>query len=273
MRINKSAVLLLSTFLLTSCAGEPAHETEADQAQQALGFRGPVTRPSIVLVHGAFADGTGWQRVITRLQFKGYPVTAVQNPLTSLSDDITTTKRVIDAESAKGPVIVVGHPYGGAVMTGAAAGNPDVKALVYIDAFAPASKEPLGELLHTFGPVPLDGALAPDAAGFLYIDRTSFHDVFCADLGTSEARVLAAVQKPVSSVAFGEFVNDAAWQEIPSCYLLGEDDLVIPPDLQRFMADRTGARVREIASSHASLLSHLRAVVNLIEDAVLTTED
>src|SRR5712691_8201183 len=120
-------------------------------------------KPAIVLVHGAFADGSGWQRVIPLLERDGYTVTAVQNPLTSFVDDVATTKRVIDAQ--KGSVVVVGHSYGGAVITGAAAGNPHVKALVYVAAFAPDSGEKIGELLGKYGPSSFNGALAPDAAG------------------------------------------------------------------------------------------------------------
>jgi pimeloyl-ACP methyl ester carboxylesterase len=147
-------------------------------------------KPSIVLVHGAFADGSGWQKVIPILEADGYFVTAVQNPLTSLPDDVATTKRVIDGQ--KGPVVVVGHSYGGAVITGAAAGNSNVKALVYVAAFAPESGEPLGAPGEKFAPSPLSSALVPDAAGFLYIDRAKFHDVFCKDLSEADARVMAA---------------------------------------------------------------------------------
>src|SRR5436309_15495125 len=131
------------------------------------------SKPTIVLVPGAFADGSSWTRVISILQADGYPVIAVQNPLTSLADDVATTKRVIDAQ--KGPVVVVGHSYGGAVITAAAAGNANVKALVYVAAFAPDAREKIGELLDRYGPSAFSAALAPpDAAGFLYIDRAKF---------------------------------------------------------------------------------------------------
>src|SRR5881296_1199246 len=143
-------------------------------------------KPAIVLVHGAFADGSGWRHVIPLLEQDGYTVTAVQNPLTSFGDDVATTKRVIDAQ--KGSVVAVGHSYGGAVITGAAVGNPHVKALVYVAAFGPESGETIKELLNKYGPTPLDAALAPDAAGFLYIDRAKFHDVVAKDVSLAEAR-------------------------------------------------------------------------------------
>jgi pimeloyl-ACP methyl ester carboxylesterase len=226
--------------------------------------QGGAARPTIVLVHGAFADASGWDRVITILQRDGYPVVAVQNPLASLAGDVATTKRLIDAQ--KGPVVAVGHSYGGAVITGAAAGNPNVKALVYIAAFAPEANEPLG----TFGkqyPVALDKALRPDAAGFLYIDGAQFHDVFGKDLPVAQTNVMAVTQKPVSGDVFGQSVPQAAWKTIPSWYLVSKDDHAINPDLERFFAKRIGAKTTEIASSHVPFLSHPQEVAQLIEQA------
>jgi len=144
-------------------------------------------RPAIVLVHGAFADATSWQHVIPILERDGYTVIAVQNPLSSLAADVETTKRVIDAQN--GPVVVVGHSYGGAVITVAAAGNPNVKALVYVNAFAPDAGEKITAGSEKFAPPLLLSALVPDTAGFLYIDRAKFHEAFCADVSEAEARV------------------------------------------------------------------------------------
>src|SRR5262245_41924745 len=155
-------------------------------------------KPAIVLVHGAFADASGWGRVIPILERDGYFVTAVQIPLTSLSDDVATAKRVVDAQ--KGPVVLVGHSYGGAVITGAA--NPNVKALVYLAAFAPDAGEPLGAPGKNFAQPPLNSALVPDSAGFLYIDRAKFHDAFCKDLSDADASVMAVTQKPLSGTVF-----------------------------------------------------------------------
>src|SRR5262245_42121429 len=187
----------------------------------ACGLPAQTPRPAIVLVHGAFADGSSWQHVIPILERDGYTVTAVQNPLTSLAADVETTKRVIDAQS--GSVVVVGHSYGGAVITAAAAGNANVKALVYIAAFAPEVGGPIGAFGEKY-PAPLGAALQPDAAGFLYIDRARFHALFAADVPEAETRVMAATQKPIIASAFGATVDRAAWKTIPSWYLVTQDD-------------------------------------------------
>jgi pimeloyl-ACP methyl ester carboxylesterase len=222
-------------------------------------------RPVIVLVHGAFADASGWSRVIPILQRDGYFVTAVQIPLTSLSDDIATAKRVVDSQ--KGPVVLVGHSYGGAVITGAAAGNTNVKALVYLAAFAPEAGEPLGEPGKRFAPPPLNSALVPDSAGFLYIDRAKFHDAFCKDLPEAEARVMAATQKPLSRSVFEASVSAAAWKTVPSWYVVSSQDRAINPELERFYAKRIGATTSEIAASHVAFLSHPREAATVIEEA------
>src|SRR6266496_1421024 len=136
------------------------------------------SKTSIVLVHGAFADGSSWNKVIPLLEAEGFTVTAVQNPLKSLSEDVATTRRVLDAQ--KGDIVLVGHSYGGAVITEAAAGNSKVKALVYVAAFAPDAGEAVGVLIERFSPAPLGTAVAPDSAGFLFIDRKKFHSVFAS---------------------------------------------------------------------------------------------
>jgi pimeloyl-ACP methyl ester carboxylesterase len=221
-------------------------------------------KPAIVLVHGAFADGTSWQHVIPLLERDGYTVTAVQMPLSSLAADVETTKRVIDAQTA--PVIVVGHSYGGAAITAAAAGNPNVKGLVYIAAFAPEAGEPIGAYGEKY-PAPLGTALKPDAAGFLYIDRTRFHEVFAADVPAKEASVMAATQKPLIGSVFAASVQQAAWKTIPSWYVVSQDDRAINPDLERFYAKRMGATTTEIKSSHVSFISHPAEITRVIERA------
>jgi pimeloyl-ACP methyl ester carboxylesterase len=182
-------------------AGNPAVAAEGASARVAGAL------PSVVLVHGAFADGSDWARVIALLQARGVHVTAVQNPLTSLADDVATTKRVIDAQ--RGPVVVVGRSWGGAVITGAAAGNTNVKALVYLAAFAPEPGEPVAAFLEKY-PIDLGTATVTDSAGFVYVDRAKFHRVFCADVPEAEARVMAATQKPLSGSAFGASMEQAA---------------------------------------------------------------
>jgi pimeloyl-ACP methyl ester carboxylesterase len=220
---------------------------------------------SVVLVHGAFADASSWRKVIPLLEKDGFTVTAVQIPLNSLADDVATTKRVIDAQ--KDDVILVGHSYGGAVITDAAAGNPKVKGLVYVAAFAPDAGEALGGLIERFSPSPLGTALVPDSAGFLYIDRTKFLNVFANDLPKDEAALLAATQKPIAGAIFGEGVKAAAWKTIPSWYVVSTQDNAINPDLERFMAKRIGAQTKEIKASHVSFISNPAEVAKLVEAA------
>jgi pimeloyl-ACP methyl ester carboxylesterase len=221
-------------------------------------------KPTIVLVHGAFADASSWYRVIPILLRDGYPVIAVQNPLTSLPADVETTKRVIDAQN--GPVVVVGHSYGGAVITAAAAGNQNVKALVYVAAFAPEVGEPIGAFGEKY-PTQLGTGLRPDAAGFLYIDPAKFRELFAADLPVTETDVAAVTQKPIIGSVFGASVEKAAWKTIPSWYLVSQDDHAINPELERFYAKRIGAHTTEIKSSHVPFLSHPAEVARVIEQA------
>lgn len=249
---------------------EASEETAEEVVDDLVDAAGRKIRPTIILVHGAWADATGWQEVIKRLQDKDYPVLAVQNPLTSLADDVATTKRLIDAESAKGPVIVVGHSYGGAVITGAAAGNPNVKALVYIAAFGPEVGEPIGALLGQY-PTELGTILEPDAAGFVYLNRQRFREIFAADVSRSEAAVMAAAQKPANGHIFQESLTDAAWKTIPSWFMVAKEDKALSPAMERFYAQRMGATIVEIKSSHVPFISKPSEVVKLIEKAIKAT--
>lgn len=221
-------------------------------------------KPTILLVHGAFADASGWDAVIRILQDKGYDVSAVQNPLSSYEADIETTKRLIDAQT--GPTVVVAHSYGGAVITAAAAGNPNVKALVYLAAFANDVGEPLGALLEKY-PSKAITAFRPDAAGFLTIDRAQFHDIFAQDLPLAQTNVMAVTQKPLTSSVFEAKASVAAWRTTPSWFVVAKGDNVINPDLERFFAKRMGATTVEIASSHVVFMSHPKEVVSVIESA------
>ncbi len=227
---------------------------------------GPAT---IVLVHGAFADGSSWSKVIPILQGDGYYVIAVQNPLTSFAEDVATTRRVI--ESQKGPVIVVGHSYGGPVITEAAAGNPNVKALVYVAAFAPAVGETIGEATAKFAPSALGTALVPDSAGFLYIDRAKFREVFAADASEADVRVIAATQKPAHNSLFGAPITKAAYETVPSYYVITTQDKAINPELMRAHAKRIGAKVTEVKSSHVPFWTQPKAVARVIEEAARQT--
>jgi len=223
------------------------------------------SKTSIVLVHGAFADGSSWNKVIPLLEAEGFTVTAVQNPLKSLSEDVATTKRVLDAQ--KGDVVLVGHSYGGAVITEAAAGNSKVKALVYVAAFAPDAGETLGSLGERFPAPPLGTAGVPDSAGFLYIDRAKVADVFANDLPKEEAALLAATQKPLAAAIFGEPLKAAAWKSIPSWYVVSTQDKAINPDLERFMAKRMNAKTKELKASHVSFISNAAEIAKVIESA------
>ena len=228
--------------------------------------QGASPKPSIVLVHGAFADASSWSKIIPILQKDGYYVTAVQIPLTSLPDDIAVTKRVIDAQ--KGPVVVVGHSYAGIVITEAAAGNRNVKSLVYVDAIAPDAGEVAGEVGVKFPPAPLATALVPDAAGFLYVDRAKVHDVFAKDTPEADARIIAVTQKPVNSSVFAAKVTNVAWKTTPSWFIIGTADRSINPDLLRFYAKRMKAKTTEIkGASHVPFLSHPKEVATVIEAA------
>lgn len=218
----------------------------------------------IVLVHGAFADGSGWGDVIHLLTQRGFDVTAVQNPLTSFSDDVATTQRVIDAQSD--PVVLVGHSYGGAVITTAAVDRPNVKALVYIAAFGPDAGDDLQSLLTQY-PSKIGGALVPDAAGFLYIDKKKFAEVFAADVSERDLSILSSAQKPIASATFGQKYDTPAWKTIPSWYLVASEDQAINPDLQRMFAKRMNATTREVKSSHVPFASNPEVVADIIIEA------
>ena len=230
-----------------------------------------LSNPNIVLVHGAWADGSSWSKVIPLLQDKGYNVTAVQIPLTSLADDVAVTNRVLAMQN--GPTILVGHSYGGVVITAAGAKASNVVGLVYISAYAPDGGEVLSELNERMPAVSGQANIRPDGEGFLWIDPKAFPESFAQDVDPVQARVMAAVQKPLSASIFGDKVTKAAWKSKPSWYLLSENDRMINPDLERFMAKRIGARkIVSIPASHASLVSHPKEVAKLITDAANAKE-
>ncbi|MFJ3309497.1 alpha/beta fold hydrolase [Streptomyces sp. NPDC086549] len=235
------------------------------------------TKPTVVLVHGAFVDASSWNGVITRLQHAGYPVVAPANPLRGLAGDADYLRSFLD--SVKGPVVLVGHSYGGSVISQAAAGDPDVKALVYIAAFAPEKGETPGELGEKFPGAELSSAL--DAVPFplpgggtgtdLYVKADKFHDVIAADVPKSLTDLAAATQRPVAASVFGEKPTEAGWKAIPSWDLITTQDKAILPDEQRFMAKRAHAHTVEVKSSHAVPVSHPGAVTRLIEQAARAT--
>jgi len=224
------------------------------------------SKPTIVLVHGAWADASGWYDVTRALQVRGYKVVAVQNSLFSFAKDIETTQRVLAAQ--QGPLVVVGHSYGGAVISAAAAGNPNVKALVFVAAFAPDSGEALGALLQRYPDLGLGKALVPDAAGFLYIDAAKYPEVFANGLPLPQARAFATEQKPIAGSALGEPLTVApAWKTVPSWYVVGTQDRAINPELERFMAKRMNAHVTELPAGHLVFISRAEDVARVIESA------
>ena len=261
--IRTLATLIAGTMMSTALAAQGAPDKSAPQAQS--------TKPSIVLVHGAFADGSSWSKVIPLLEKDGYYVTAVQIPLTAYAADVATTKRVIEAQT--GPVVVVGHSYGGAVITEAAANNGNVKALVYVEAFAPDVGETIAAAGAKYPAPPLGPALKPDAAGFLWVDRAKFRDVFCHDVPVADARIAAATQKPILAASFEAAPASAAWKSVPSWFLVSSQDKAISPDLLRDQAKRANGTITEGTWSHVPFLSQPRVVVKVIEDAAKHAND
>jgi pimeloyl-ACP methyl ester carboxylesterase len=224
----------------------------------------------VVIVHGAFADGSGWQSVYRILTTQGYSVTVVQNSTISLNDDVATTKRAIDAQD--GPVILVGHSYGGAVISQAGS-DPKVVGLVYIAAFALDNGESVGSWIKNWPPgVPAPPVLPPQD-GFLLLDREKFPAAFAADVTPDLAEFMASSQVPWGVAAVNGVLTDAAWKTKPSWYLLTTEDHMILPDAERFMAKRAGSKVVEIKASHAVFVSHPDAVVSLIEQAASGVAD
>jgi len=219
--------------------------------------------PNVVLVHGAWADGSSWSRVIPLLQEKDYPVTAIQLPLTSLADDVATTRRFL--ESRERYTVLAGHCYGGAVISLAAVGASHVVSLVFAAAFAPDEGETLNDLNKPAGPG--QAYLRPDDRGFLWIDPEGFHEAVAADVDRTTARVMAAVQKPIAARIFGEKAGRPAWLSTPSSYLISENDRIIPADTQRSMAERMRASLTVLPASHASPVSRAQDVAQAIMDA------
>ncbi len=219
-------------------------------------------KTNVLLVHGAWADGSCWAKVIVMLQAKGLNVLAAQIPLTSLVDDIAVTQRMLGMLTR--PTVLVGHSYGGAVITGAANGANNVTSLVYITAFGLDEGESLDSLSKQGPPSAGSTAIGPDDNGFLWIDRERFHKAFVADATDTEAAVMAAVQKPLAIAAFMGASGPPAWKSLPSWYLQCTEDQMIPPPAQAFMAGRMGATVRSVAASHAPFMAHPAEVAEII---------
>ena len=217
---------------------------------------------NVVLVHGAFADGSGWKAVADILRKDGYTVSIVQQPMTSVAEDVAATTRILDLQS--GPAVLVGHSYGGAVIT-AAGNHPKVASLVYVAGFAPDDGEVLGKLSSTQPPAA--HSIAPTADGYLFVNAAKFPADFAADLPLPQASFMAISQMPINGKAWGTPFTAPAWKVKPSYGIVAKQDRMINPDLQRFMYARANASVTELDGSHAIFLSQPQAVVKVIKAA------
>ncbi|MFE1836149.1 alpha/beta fold hydrolase [Streptomyces sviceus] len=264
-----AAGLALGAFALSGTANGATETAEAAAAQHA--------KPTIVLEHGAFADGSSWNGVIADLRADGYPVVAAANPLRGPASDAAALRTVLD--HVKGPKIVVGHSYGGNVISAAATDAPEVKALVYVAAFLPAPGESALELTNRYPGSTLPGALDPvtyqqadgSTATDLYIQQDKFHHQFAADVPAGQAALMAAEQRPIAQAALEEKATTAAWKTKPSWDIITTEDLNIPPAVQRYMAKRAHAHTTEVAASHSVAVSHPHLVASVIERAARAT--
>lgn len=249
MKTLASAVAL-AALALTASTAAAAQSTDAVAA-----------KPTVILVHGAFGDPESWDRVIPILQNQGVPVVSVSIPLTSLADDAAATQRAIDR--AAGPVVLVGHSWGGTVITEAGA-DPKVRALVYVSGFANRPGESVAEMSKEFPQAPGLSALEVDDAGYARMSDTGFANFFAPNATPAERRLMSAVQGPINTAAFGQPVTHAAWQSKPSWFALTTQDQMILPAMQDAMAEQIGARVTRIAGDHAAMLSHPAEVAEVI---------
>jgi pimeloyl-ACP methyl ester carboxylesterase len=224
------------------------------------------TLPNIVLVHGAWADGSCWSGVIERLQAAGHQVTAPQFPETTLADDVARLRQVLEVQS--GPTIVAGHSYGGQIMTALGTDAPNVAGLVYIAAFGLDEGESIGALLGGGPPTAALAHLVVDKQGFAWLPVDDFVNHFAADVDPVQAKVMHAVQQPLSMSTFNDVMGVPAWKALPSWYMVAKNDEAIPPDAERSFATRMGATIIEVASGHVAMVSHPDDVVALIGAAV-----
>ncbi|MFF5302299.1 alpha/beta fold hydrolase [Streptomyces sp. NPDC013161] len=269
MTISRRPLLLGAVV----AAGTLAATALPASAASATGGTHSKPKPTVVLVHGAFADASSWSAVTSRLQKAGYTVVAPANPLRGLTSDAAYISAIL--KTIDGPKVVVGHSYGGAVITQAAAGDASVKALVYVAAFVPDKGEQLGELGARFPGSQLSDALQPlpDGAGGtdLAIQTAKFHAVFTADLPAATSALLGASQRPISAAAFTDVATAAAWRDIPSWAVVAAQDRAIAPDLERFEAKRAGSHTTVVDSSHVVMISHPDLVTKVIKSAATAT--
>lgn len=268
------AALLLASSMFAQTLQPPAVlDTKPVLEPKTQAFIDAATpKPTVVLVHGAFADASSWNGVIKILEKDGYPVVAVANPLRSVMSDAVYVSDIL--ASIKTPVVLVGHSYGGSVISEAANNNNNVKALVYVAAFAPEAGETAAGLSSKFPGSTLDSTLAAPVAlsaggNDLYIQQDKFPDQFAADVPEADARLMAVTQRPITEAALNEASTDPAWKTIPSYFVYGDKDKNIPPQAHAFMADRAHAKETIVVkgASHVVMVSHPKTVAKLIEDA------
>jgi pimeloyl-ACP methyl ester carboxylesterase len=285
MRLSRMRIMLIAVVLAVAGLLVSASQIAPAGAATTYAAGGGGPKPTIVLEHGAWADGSSWDGVIGLLQADGYTVYAPPNPLRGLANDSATLSDFL--KTLTGPVILVGHSYGGMVITNAATGNPNVKALVYVDAFIPAQGETTFGLTfaqpgscvgsaNAFNAVPYPGAAPGDFDAYLKtgpdLPYPGFAQCFANGLPASQAAVLAATQRPVAFSAGSDPSGVPAWQTIPSWSLIGTADHVIPPAEQLFMSNRAGAHITKIDAGHLSLISNPGAVTGVIEAAAQTAD-
>jgi pimeloyl-ACP methyl ester carboxylesterase len=224
------------------------------------------TLPSIVLVHGAWADGSSWSAVVERLQADGYTVTAPQFPMTSLADNVARLREVLARQ--QGPTLVAGHSYGGQIITALGADAPNGGGLVYIAGFGLDEGESIGALLAQGAPTPALAHLDVDKQGFAWLPEDDFVGHFAADVDPVKARVMFAVQQPLTISALEDVMGVPTWKSLPSWFLVADGDQAIPPDAERLFAKRMGATTVEISSNHVAMVSHPEDVLQLIKTAI-----
>ncbi len=259
---------IAATIALVLALGLGLSASAAASASERQDLQNP--KPTIVFVHGGWADSSGWNQEITSLERLGYPVIAPADPLRDLASDTAYIRSVL--QTISGPIVLVGHSYGGAVITNAAVGVPNVKALVYIAAFAPDKGESLAQLVSMnpgsqIGPATLDFRPYPLPGIDLYLKKSAFHDAFAGDLPLTVTDQMQATQRPFSNEAFTALSGEPAWKKIPSWYMVARQDHAIPPATERFMAQRAHASTVEVDSSHVAMISQPEATTRLILEA------
>jgi pimeloyl-ACP methyl ester carboxylesterase len=258
------SIILLLAFVSPTYSGSATAAPENKTLMQPQGKQNMATNATnIVLVHGLWADGSSWSKVIPILQNAGHKVIAVQLAAHSLADDVATVKRAIDLVG--GPTILVGHSYGGFVITNAGYNNKNVTGLVYVAAFAPDEGESTGNFVDVATLPP--GLLVPDSGGFVYLNPKMFHGAFVQDANVTEAETMAVVQKPAHQSLLTEKSGPPAWKQLPTWFEVSEGDHIIPPDAERMFAKRMNATTISLNSSHASLVSHPNEIAQLILNA------